>query len=247
MVNKQPINNTTDYVTKDQVYDKNFINQNYINKDILDHTQSSITLMDKRRIANIKPGISANDAVNKKQIEDYVNNLNRQITDIFKDRLEKAKDECTKLTDQLSRGKRSIDNSFLPFLDNDDVDFEDKRLRNVGEPIAPKDAINLEYITTNRITKVYLTGKLKNGPNPTFILTGGIDHFLCLYKGTVFDFFSFPVPDYISIQLNGKEVNGFDSFNFDPFNKITFHPKSGVTMTDGHKFFINLDIVYSQI
>jgi hypothetical protein len=155
------------------------------------------------------------------------------ILNIFKGELDKLKDECTKITDQLSRGKRSLGNSFLPLLDNDGVDFEDKRLRNVGQPNAPKDAVNLKYITINRITKIYLTGKLTNGPNTTFVLTDGSDHFLCLYKGKVFDFFSFPAPDHIIIKLDGKEVNGFDSFNFNPFGKITFHPKSGVTMAGG--------------
>jgi hypothetical protein len=105
-------------------------------------------------------------------------------------------------------------------------------LRNVGEPIARKDAINLKYITTKRITKIYLTGKLKNCPNPTFVLTGGSDQFLCFYKGTVFDFSSFLASDQIIVKLDGKEVNGFDSFNINSFDKITFHPKSGVSMTE---------------
>jgi hypothetical protein len=204
-------------------------------------------LENKRRIADIKPAISPNDAVNKKQIGQYISNLNRMILNIFKGELDKLKDECTKITDELSRGKRTLGNSFLPFLDNDDVDFEDKRLRNVGEPIAPKDAVNLKYISTNRITIMYLTGKLKNGPNPTFVLTGGTDRFLCLYKVTVFDVSSFPAPDHIIIKLDGKEFNGFDSFNFNPLEKISFHPKSGVSMVDGHNFFIKLDIVYSRI
>jgi hypothetical protein len=94
----------------------------------------------------------------------------------------------------------------------------------------------LKYISTNRITKIYLIGKLKNGPIPTFVFTGGSHHVLCLYKGTVFDFFSFPAPDHIIIKLVDKKVNGFDSFNFNPFDKITSHPKSTVNMRDGDKY-----------
>jgi hypothetical protein len=206
-------NKLEDYVTKDQVYNKSYIDKNFINKDVAGYTQLYISLENKRRVADIKSAITPNDAVNGKQIEQYIINSNRMILNIFKDELKKAEDECTKITDELSRGKRSSGNSFLPILENDDVDFEDKRLRNIGEPIAPKDGVNLKYISTNRITKIYLTGKLKNGPNPIFVLTGGSDHFLCLHKGIVFDFSSSPAPDHIIIKLNGKEVNGFDSFN----------------------------------
>jgi hypothetical protein len=221
-----------DYVTKDQVHDKKYINKNFIKKDIIGNSSSYVTLHSQRRIATIKPGIDANDAITKKQTEDLVSDLGRQVIGVIKGELDKLKDDCANITDELSRAKRSLGNSFLPFLDNDDVNFEDKRLRNVGDPIAPKDAVNLKYIST----KIYLTGKLKNGHNPTFVLTGGTDYFLCLYKGTVFGFYSFPAPDHIIIKSNGKEVKAFDSFNFNPFDKITFHPKFGVIFTEGYKF-----------
>jgi hypothetical protein len=52
-----------DYVTKVQVHDKNYIDKNFINKDVVDYTQSYISLENKRRIAYIKQAISPNDAV----------------------------------------------------------------------------------------------------------------------------------------------------------------------------------------
>jgi hypothetical protein len=65
-----------DYVTKDQVHDKNYIDKNFIKKDVVGYTQLYISLENKRRIADIKPAITPNDAVNGKQIEQYISNSN---------------------------------------------------------------------------------------------------------------------------------------------------------------------------
>jgi hypothetical protein len=176
--------NTSDFVTKDQIYDRKFLNQNFINKSVIAYTSSYITLGGQRRIAAIRPGVDKYDAVIKSQMEDYVTNLNRNIMQITQEQLQKC---ITK--DQLSRGKRSFDNSFLPYSNqDDDANFENRRLRNILDPIDPKDAVNLEYMSKNVLTKIYLTGKLKN---ETFILCNNKKYFLCLFKGTVLNFISY--------------------------------------------------------
>ena len=98
------------FVTKDQAHDKKYLNKNFIKRDVIGTTSSFITLNNQRRIAGIKPGIDPNDTMNKKQIEDHVANYYSQVLKVIKLSIKEAKDECTKISeDIISRERRSRD------------------------------------------------------------------------------------------------------------------------------------------
>lgn len=81
----------------------------------------------------------------------------------------------------LRRGKSLTDTPFLPSLTEDDnVDFENKKLYNVGSHVATSDVVNMEYIQKNRMTVVHLIGKLSES---NIFKISGLDDFKSLYDG----------------------------------------------------------------
>ena len=177
-----------------------------------------------KRIINVHEGVGGDNVVIVRQLNQEIGKVKRSVND-------------------------KLDNVFLPQLDsNDTVDFKNKRITNIGDPVNPQDAVNksqienyitqqldtvkdsyINYFNSNRITKVYLTW-VDDGAKSKF---GGeviLAKYICLYKGVLINVNS---DYYANSYNNGPYINPITIFK----TEYTDFPKPTITVNTPISFY----------